>query len=175
MPMHPTTRRAFIGAGLLAIAAGAGGCAFGGGNKPGPEVDFTIQNLSGSTAVVRFDLGIQSSTETGLIERVRGAEVQIERGKTLWHSPDRGNRSDLRRRVRESSGALVWQVEVRVLGSSWEEPIVNWFELRESGPTKLSLHGGISDQTGEQTIHLRADGQFVSPIPNEHWPVANSN
>lgn len=168
-------RRAFISAGLAGLAMLAGGCVIGGGYEPGPEMDFTIQNVTGSTAVVRFDLGVQSSTEAGLVERVRGAELRIETGTTLGHSPSRSTVFEMRLQAGEASGALVWQVEVRVLGSSWEEPLVNWFELRDRGPVKLSLMGGIDDETGERTVFMKAAGQYVNPIPREHWPEADSD
>lgn len=167
-------QRAFLAAGLAGLAMLAGGCTLGGGYEPGPAMDFTIENVTGSTVVVRFDLGVQSSTDAGLIERVRGSDLRIETGRTIGHSPSRSRGFEMERRARDESGALVWQVEVRALGSSWEEPRVNWFELRDRGPVKLSLMGGIDDETGERTVFMKAAGQYVNPIPREHWPEADS-
>ena len=164
------SRRGFVAAGRLGLASLVGGCAIGLGSVSTPKPDFTVQNVTGSTAVVRFDLGVQSSTEAGLIERTRGSDLRLESGQTMGHSPARSRITDMRRLAGETSGSLLWQVEIRVLGSSWEEPLVNWFELRDGGPTTLSLHTGFDDETGERTVVMKGAGRLIEAIPQQHWP-----
>ncbi len=163
-------RRAFISAGLAGLAILAGGCAIGGGYEPGPEMDFTIRNQAGSTAVLRFDLGVQSSTEAGLTERVRGAEITVDSGKSLGYSPDERVRRGLERAAAESGGIVIWQAQVRLLGVSWEQPAVEWYEIRGSTPMTITLRAAIDEQTGSRTVHLEASGGEAIRIPREFWP-----
>ena len=70
---------------------------------------------------------------------------------------------------------LVWQVQVRQFGASWEEPGIRWFEVRDTTPVELTLVTGIEDETGERVVQMRAKGGTVMPIPREYWPEASSD
>lgn len=169
------SRRRFVAAGMLAMVGLAGGCAIGGGYEPGPEMDFTIKNLTGSPVVLRFDRGLQSSTGPELIERVKGADIQVASGQTMGYNPAPSETRAMRRDAQERSAMLVWQVQVRQFGASWEEPGIRWFEVRDTTPVELTLVTGIEDETGERVVQMRAKGGTVMPIPREHWPEASSD
>lgn len=169
------SRRSFVATGLLAMASLAGGCVIGGGSGASPEVDFTIKNLTGSPVVLRFDLGLQSSTRAEIIERITGVDIPVASGQSTGYSTSLSKIQELRQKATQNSATVVWQIEVRQLGASWEEPRIRWFEVRDTLPIELTIVTGIEDESGERTVQMRAKGGTVTPIPPEYWPTGTSD
>jgi len=59
---------------------------------------------------------------------------------------------------------------VCLLGVSWEQPAVEWYEIRGSTPMTITLRAAIDEQTGSRTVHVEATGGEAIRIPREFWP-----